>query len=169
MSVIDIKDPSMAKKEKLSDHFTGKEFVCDCGQLKIDTAFINKLETLRKLLNVPMTITSGYRCPKDNAAAHGAKQSMHLYGQACDFMLNGKMNGMDVFYQATAIMPRAGFYQSGRDKNKSYIHVDIKPESLYWLSYMSNGTRVYKYFNTLDQLVAYAKKDTVHNWMKLVI
>ena len=44
------------------------------------------LEKVRFLLgDVPMSINSGFRCPKLNAAVGGAKTSAHLEGRAADF------------------------------------------------------------------------------------
>lgn len=45
------------------------------------------LEAVRTLLgSLPITITSGYRCPDLNAAVGGASSSAHLYGLAADFV-----------------------------------------------------------------------------------
>lgn len=42
------------------------------------------LEPLRQHTGTPIRISSGYRCPKLNAAVGGAKRSYHLYGRAAD-------------------------------------------------------------------------------------
>lgn len=44
------------------------------------------LEPVRALLNVPMHVNSGYRCPAVNAAVGGKGNSAHLDGRACDFV-----------------------------------------------------------------------------------
>ena len=43
------------------------------------------LERVRSILQRPMHISSGYRCPKLNASIGGAKDSYHLRGLAADF------------------------------------------------------------------------------------
>jgi hypothetical protein len=44
------------------------------------------LEVVRALLNSnPIIISSGYRCPRVNTAAKGARDSAHLLGLAADF------------------------------------------------------------------------------------
>jgi hypothetical protein len=54
------------------------------GNLK-DTA--DGMEKVRGLLgNKPISITSGYRSPKLNAAVGGSKTSAHMLGYACDFI-----------------------------------------------------------------------------------
>lgn len=47
------------------------------------------LEPIRALLNVPMHVNSGYRCPAVNAAVGGKGNSAHLDGRACDFVPMG--------------------------------------------------------------------------------
>lgn len=48
-------------------------------------ALVNKvLDPLRKKWGRPIIVTSGYRCPKLNAAVGGATNSAHMYGQAAD-------------------------------------------------------------------------------------
>lgn len=44
----------------------------------------NVLDPLRLAWGRPVIVTSGYRCPKLNAAVHGATQSQHRLGQAAD-------------------------------------------------------------------------------------
>lgn len=44
----------------------------------------NVLDPLREAWGAPIVVTSGYRCPKLNAAVGGAKGSQHTYGQAAD-------------------------------------------------------------------------------------
>lgn len=44
----------------------------------------NILFPVRKRINMPITISSGYRCPQLNAAVGGASRSYHLEGRAVD-------------------------------------------------------------------------------------
>lgn len=44
------------------------------------------LQPLRDQLKVPIKITSGYRCPRLNAAIGGASKSQHLTGHAADIV-----------------------------------------------------------------------------------
>lgn len=46
----------------------------------------NVLDPLREEWGAPIIVSSGYRCPKLNAAVGGARQSQHLYGQAADIL-----------------------------------------------------------------------------------
>ena len=53
---------------------------------------INVLEPIRKWFNVPIKISSGYRCERLNKAVGGAKNSQHLTGEAIDIDLGRKKN-----------------------------------------------------------------------------
>lgn len=42
------------------------------------------LDPIRRIWGQPVIVSSGYRCPKLNAAVHGARYSQHTLGQAAD-------------------------------------------------------------------------------------
>jgi uncharacterized protein YcbK (DUF882 family) len=46
------------------------------------------INLIRDLYGKPMQVTSGFRPPEENAAAHGKTHSSHLSGEACDFADN---------------------------------------------------------------------------------
>lgn len=49
------------------------------------TALVDKiLDPLREAWGAPIIVTSGYRCPRLNAAVGGVKTSQHKLGQAAD-------------------------------------------------------------------------------------
>lgn len=85
-------DPEM----KLTEHFKLKEFFCKCG-CELPQAVIPHLKETALALEWsrelhrgrPISITSGYRCPKHNAKIGGAKNSFHMRGQAADFVVSG--------------------------------------------------------------------------------
>ena len=47
------------------------------------------LEQVRKYLNKPISINSGYRCPELNQSVGGQKSSQHLLGCAADIRVSG--------------------------------------------------------------------------------
>ena len=66
----------------LSEHFEQSEFEPD-GPMPAECvpAFVvlcAVLETIRSQFNLPITVTSGYRSPAANAAAHGVPNSEHV-------------------------------------------------------------------------------------------
>lgn len=84
-------DRHQANRGDLSEHFSASEFRCHCGgklpgcaNVLVLRQLLESLETYRKHLGHPVHIVSGYRCPKHNAAAGGAKASQHINGTAAD-------------------------------------------------------------------------------------
>lgn len=88
---------------KLSSHFTLGEFTKSETADKLginnevdwsDSAWIIEnlerlcvctLEPIRRYLDEPVFISSGYRCPRLNEVLKGARNSQHRYGEAADF------------------------------------------------------------------------------------
>lgn len=113
---------------KLSEHFDTAEFACKCcGTAKVEPALIEKLETLRRLAgNLPLTVNSGYRCPRHNKAVGGSPNSQHTLGTAADIR---PPTGITVDDFAK-LADEAGFTGIGR--YKSFVHVDIRPRKARW-------------------------------------
>lgn len=77
-------------------YFKKSEFKCQCGgkycngyPAEMSLKLINILEELRVYFGKPITITSGLRCKKHNAAVGGVSNSMHQYGKAADIYIPG--------------------------------------------------------------------------------
>ena len=75
----------------LSEHFSRHEFACKdgCGYDTVDTELLEYLETIRNHFDKPVTINSCCRCIRHNTAIGGAATSQHLYGRACDIVVEG--------------------------------------------------------------------------------
>ena len=72
-------------------HFKEREFACKCcGQLppamrdNIVALVDNVLDPAREEFGGPVTVNSGYRCPKHNLAVGGVVNSQHMKGEAAD-------------------------------------------------------------------------------------
>ena len=79
------------------------------------------LEPARIALNIPLTITSAYRCAQLNAAVGGAAKSQHLYGQAADFVPEGL-----ALRQAFDILRSAEYIRYGQlIYEGKWIHISI--------------------------------------------
>jgi hypothetical protein len=73
-------------------HFTENEFRCRCcGSTGSPQAAANiralvqaVLDPAREKLGLPITVNSGYRCPKHNALVGGVVNSQHMKGEAAD-------------------------------------------------------------------------------------
>lgn len=119
-------------KESISQHFSTAEFVCQCSndsciEQKVNINLILKLEKLRNDYNLPIKITSGYRCQKhqEALAASGketAKNSQHVLGNAADIV------GSDM----DRLWNLSDTYFSARGKAKSFIHVDLRNAIITW-------------------------------------
>ncbi len=87
---------------QLSAHFTLDELTrsAKAAQLRIDNTapqeivprlvlVAEMLERIRSTLACPVIVTSGYRCPRLNAAVGGVTSSDHMQGHAADFVCPG--------------------------------------------------------------------------------
>lgn len=71
--------------------FKIEEFKCRCGctmpaelRTNMEALVRNVLDPAREAYAHPIYVTSGYRCPKHNAAVGGVKNSQHRVGEAAD-------------------------------------------------------------------------------------
>ena len=106
------------KDIQLSQHFRLSEFTrsATATKLGIDntppmevvvalTALCcNVLEPLRRIVG-PITIGSGYRCAKLNAAVGGVKNSQHMTGEAADIHLPSTATGKKWFELIKTSLP----------------------------------------------------------------
>jgi len=74
---------------KISKDFWLDEYQCkgkDCcnNLVKIESELVILVQKLRKEINKPLTVTSGYRCPVHNKDVGGETHSYHLAGMAAD-------------------------------------------------------------------------------------
>ena len=107
-------------------YFSLSEFRCKCSDpncvgktMKPSDALLRKLVDIRARFGVPVTISSGIRCPAHNAASGGVATSYHLQGRAADINVRG--------YTAQQVLA----YCSGLQLHycyaidASYVHIDI--------------------------------------------
>ena len=115
--------------DKLSEHFSKKEFACrcGCGLCNPDPKLIEKLEKFRALCGgKPMAINSACRCEKHNKTVGGAAKSQHLYGKAADVR---KILGLTIDQMAKKA-EEAGF--TGIGKYNGFVHVDVRATPARW-------------------------------------
>lgn len=112
---------------KLSQHFTREEFRCPCcGQCGITWDVVARLEQLRhELGDLPIIVTSGYRCHAHNAEVGGVRNSYHTLGLAADIKVKTKTPD-----EVAAAAERVGF--TGIGIYPSWTHVDIRPAPARW-------------------------------------
>ena len=68
------------------NYFTKDEFVM--GDINVfhfmDSSFLKKLDSLRRMCGFSLTVNSSYRDKAYNASVGGASKSKHMLGIACD-------------------------------------------------------------------------------------
>ena len=107
--------------KQLTPHFSEDEFRCSCGceETLVDEEFVKKLEKVRVKCDFPFRITSGFRCPKKNAAAGGKSKSAHLKGKAVDIFCNHSFQR----WWIASVAIKYGFSRIGIGKD--FVHLDI--------------------------------------------
>lgn len=89
-----------------------------CKQNFMQQKLIDKIQELREKLDMPIIITSGFRCEKHNKKVEGKPKSKHLEGLAVD--CNIYTNLETVKKKAIEI----GF--TGIGLGKTFIHLDVR-------------------------------------------
>ena len=115
----------------LSTHFWSSEFRCPCHKCRrkkvlVDDLLLFKLEMVRiECGNMPMTITSGNRCPEENKKVGGHPNSAHVpkpKGKGVDAKVKG-VKPLDVGLAAEKVGGlRIGVAKWG-------CHLDVMPPS----------------------------------------
>lgn len=88
----------------------------------------NVLDPLRRAWGAPITVTSGYRCTRLNAAVGGAANSHHLRGMAADITAGTRDDNRRLFALALAL--NLPFTQLIDEKNMAWIHISHDPADL---------------------------------------
>ena len=97
---------------------TDKMLACSCCGVKgMEPAFLELLDHIREEVG-PMTVTSGYRCKKHNAAVSSTGENgPHVHGRAIDIKANS-----DQRYRILAAAMKQGINRFGIAN--SFIHLD---------------------------------------------
>lgn len=123
---------------KLSDHFTLEELIYSdtARQNRIDNTptpeaaanlallAIHVLEPARKDFGKPITISSGYRCPKLNRAVGGVATSQHTKGQAADLVCSD-LRTLYAIIKRQDNFDQVLFESNGKSQ---WIHVSYNPD-----------------------------------------
>ncbi len=108
---------------KIAENFKLREFECKCGcgQVKLHSELLKRLQAIRTETGRPVRITSGYRCPSHNRAVGGAEGSRHMRGDAADYQIVGL--GMPEQRRIT----EKYFSDGGIGYASTYHHGDLGP------------------------------------------
>lgn len=120
-------------------YFTIKELTTSstATRLKIDNTpteeVVNNLESLvnnildkiREAYGKPITVNSGYRCPKLNTAIGGSKTSQHITGKAADITVGNRQANRSLFQFIQKLdLP---FDQLIDEYNYKWVHISYDP------------------------------------------
>jgi zinc D-Ala-D-Ala carboxypeptidase len=128
-------------REMVTPHFAAEEFRCPCCGVAPPVAdtpagsfqlLVSALETLRERVGVPIQVTSGYRCPKQNAKDGGKPHSQHMLGIAADITAEC---GWRALYEAALKIP--AFAEGGigvypNPATHGFVHLDVRPAQARW-------------------------------------
>ena len=79
------------------------------------------LDPAREQLGIPITVNSGYRCRKLNAAVGGARRSYHLQGRAADITTRSR-NGNQRLWEILSKLPHTELIW---EQDGVWIHVAL--------------------------------------------
>lgn len=90
-------------------------------------ALAERLQLIRGALGVPVTISSGYRCPELNKAVGGSKSSQHQLALAADIHAKG-YTAQELFKFITG--SNFGFDQLILERvgGKEWVHISVQPK-----------------------------------------
>ena len=118
-------------------NFNADEFKCHCAcsENSVDMSLLYALQAVRDIIEIPMKISSGYRCVDHNKDVGGADTSSHLRGLAADIAV---YNSSQAFILMRGIIISNRFKRIGYGKMNSgelVLHVDIdstKVQEVLW-------------------------------------
>jgi hypothetical protein len=107
----------------ITKNFSRHEFTCHCGCGfdSIDERIVHRLQVVRDILQVPITINSGCRCLKHNYSVGGKPASFHLEGKAIDWTVEDEATLMEADRLLTN-------WSGGFRHYLDFIHCDIGPK-----------------------------------------
>lgn len=110
-------------KPYFEDDYTDFESPDEPGSWQnMDYEFIYTLMELRKRVDLPFIITSGYRSKRHNKKVGGVEGSSHRKGYAVDIKCTNGYFRLRIIKEALAL----GIRRIGVSKN--FIHIDIDPD-----------------------------------------
>jgi len=108
---------------KIAKHFNLSEFACPCcNRVMLHPKLLVKLIGVRKILEKPVYITSGYRCLKYNHQIGGVANSYHRIGLAADI----KVKDINLI-TLLEICENIDFNGIGLYEKKNFLHLDVRP------------------------------------------
>lgn len=132
---------------QLTENFSLSEFRCRCGDKGfyrqgtrseycgglaiVQPSLPMMLQQLREYFKVPITITSGYRCPAYNRrekprGVAGSEHSWHMSGYAADIYVPGVTPA-----EVGRVADQLGFRGVEIYPDRNFVHVDMRPGEMW--------------------------------------
>ncbi len=108
---------------------TDVKLLCTCGNKGCDKRSVkqmalNMLQRVRGDYGLPMTITSGGRCPLHKDELHRSVPADHQKGLGVDIRITGLIMAMKL----VAIASKYGFNAFGINLKAGFLHIGYRPE-----------------------------------------
>lgn len=112
----------------LSEHFSKKDFACNCkyckGSFKISLTLVGVLELIRTHFNKRVEVVNAYRCPQFSEEKASTRKSYHARGQAADIKVLGiPLNKIFLFAETIPQVNGIGLYPE-----KNFVHIDVREQ-----------------------------------------
>ena len=106
------------------EYFTVNELECrGTGECHMQEDFMSMLVNIRREIDRPLIVSSGYRSPEHNAKIGGSANSPHTYGRAVDIVCMGTVAYKLIQIAIKHGMTGIGVAQKGPAENR-FIHLD---------------------------------------------
>lgn len=107
----------------LTKNFDRSEFACKCGcgLDDINMDLVDRLQSIRDVLGVPLRVNSGCRCFAHNQAVGGVPDSAHLRCNAADLAAN------DSELRWRLVKAAYGFDFERIGVAQTFVHLDVDP------------------------------------------
>lgn len=106
------------------EYFTVNELECrGTGECHMQEDFMSMLVNIRREIDRPLIVSSGYRSPAHNARIGGASNSPHIHGRAVDIVCMGTVAYNLICISLKHGMTGIGVSQKGPAENR-FIHID---------------------------------------------
>jgi uncharacterized protein YcbK (DUF882 family) len=114
---------------KIAEYFTLYEFECPCcRRVMLSPDLLARLNHLRRVIDRPIYINSGYRCKEENQRVGGVSGSYHLLGMAADIHVKDFL-----LSDLLTIAQEIGFNGIGFYEKSNFLHLDVRPgEKRFW-------------------------------------
>jgi hypothetical protein len=138
------KRPHKTKTNRISEHFSKRDFSCHCGvcneSIRISLGLVGGLELLRNLSKNRVNVKKGYMCQEEAGKYGQLKRNYHSLGLAAEVTVDN-VSPYDVFLLAESVPE---FRAIGLDIVNDCVYVDTRKsdERLLWVVEDSGRTEL---------------------------